>query len=100
MIAIETIQQHVAASFGVALIEMTSDRRSRAVARPRQVAMYLAKELTGRSLPVIGHHFGRRDHTTVLAGIRRVCGLLDTDSALAGTVATIRGELESEPENV
>ena len=63
---IEEIQKKVAEYFKIRLADMTSARRARQVARPRQVAMYLAKQITQRSLPEIGRRFGNRDHTTVM----------------------------------
>src|SRR6185437_16380712 len=63
---IAEIQYAVAERFGVPMMEMVSDRRARRVARPRQVAMYLSRELTPMSLPGIGKHFGGRDHTTIM----------------------------------
>ena len=100
MIAISTIQAHVAASFGIGRIDMISERRARAVARPRQVAMYLARHLTGQSLPAIGRAFGKRDHTTILAGVRRVESLLEADADFYAMVLMLRQELETEPEMV
>ena len=69
---IEDIQKRVAAHFNVRLADMFSERRSRSVARPRQIAMYLAKQLTQRSPPEIGRKFGGRDHTTVMHAVRKV----------------------------
>lgn len=71
-VKIEDIQKRVCEYFGVRLSEMFSDRRARVVARPRQVAMYLAKQLTSSSLPEIGRKFGNRDHTTVMHAVRRI----------------------------
>jgi chromosomal replication initiator protein len=70
--AIRRIQQEVADYYGLLHIDMVSQRRSRSVAWPRQVAMYLCRELTPHSLPSIGKFFGKRDHTTVLHAIRAV----------------------------
>jgi len=81
-VTIAGIQQGVALWFGIPLAEMTSDRRSREVARPRQVAMYLSKLLTPRSLPEIGRVFGGRDHTTVIHAIRQIDRLQKTDPKL------------------
>jgi chromosomal replication initiator protein len=74
---------------------MTSARRARAVARPRQVAMYLAKQLTSRSLPEIGRKFGNRDHTTVMHAVARVAELMEQDSEFQERVELLRGMLES-----
>lgn len=84
------IQCAVASHYEIPLLEMRSDRRARAVARPRQVAMFLAKELTLHSLPTIGKHFGNRDHTTVLHAIRVVSKLSKSDPAMARDVRTLR----------
>jgi chromosomal replication initiation ATPase DnaA len=70
--SVSEIQKAVAAHYGLAQSDMISERRARAVARPRQVAMWLAKKLTTRSLPDIGRRFGWRDHTTVLHAVRRI----------------------------
>ena len=71
-VTIDEIQKKVADHFSMRLTDMSSARRARAVARPRQVAMYLAKQLTTRSLPEIGRKFGNRDHTTVMHAVTRV----------------------------
>jgi chromosomal replication initiation ATPase DnaA len=81
------IQEKVADSFQIPLCEMTSARRARDVARPRQVAMYLAKQLTPRSLPEIGRMFGNRDHTTVIHAIRQVERLIKLDPEFRARVA-------------
>lgn len=74
-VTIDKIQRTVAEYFNIKLSEMLSSKRTRALARPRQLAMALAKELTNHSLPEIGDHFGGRDHTTVLYACRRVAEL-------------------------
>jgi chromosomal replication initiator protein len=74
---------------------MSSARRSRAVARPRQVAMYLSKQLTSRSLPEIGRAFGGRDHTTVMHAVRKVEELVKLDTAFAEDVELLTRMLES-----
>jgi chromosomal replication initiator protein len=73
---------------------MYSARRARAVARPRQVAMYLAKQLTPRSLPEIGRKFGGRDHTTVMHAVRKIEQLCETDASFAEDVELMRRMLE------
>ncbi|HXC30423.1 MAG TPA: chromosomal replication initiator protein DnaA [Stellaceae bacterium] len=85
-ITIDEIQRRVAEHFNIKMAEMTSARRSRVVARPRQVAMYLAKHLTQRSLPEIGRRFGGRDHTTVMHAVKKVEELTRTDRAFAEDV--------------
>ena len=79
LVTIENIQQTVAEYYKVKLHELLSKRRSRSIARPRQLAMALAKELTSRSLPEIGDAFGGRDHTTVLHACRKIKELRTTD---------------------
>jgi chromosomal replication initiator protein len=85
-VTIDEIQRRVAEHFNIKLAEMTSSRRARMVARPRQVAMYLAKQLTQRSLPEIGKRFGGRDHTTVMHAVRKIEELTRIDQALAEDV--------------
>jgi chromosomal replication initiator protein len=94
-VTIEEIQRRVAEHFNVRFAEMTSSRRARIVARPRQVAMYLSKQLTSRSLPEIGRKFGGRDHTTVMHAVRRIEELKDTDPVLAEDVELLRRMLQS-----
>jgi chromosomal replication initiator protein len=93
-VTIDEIQRKVAEHFNIKLGEMTSDRRARAVARPRQVAMYLAKQLTMRSLPQIGRKFGGRDHTTVMHAVRKIEELTRTDPSLAEDVELLRRMLQ------
>ncbi len=92
-LSIDDIQKKVAEYYNIRITDMHSARRSRQVARPRQVAMYLAKQLTSRSLPEIGRKFGGRDHTTVMHAIRKVEDLLDKDSAFAEDLNLVRRAL-------
>jgi chromosomal replication initiator protein len=85
-VTIDEIQRRVAEHFNIKMAEMTSSRRARVVARPRQVAMYLAKQLTQRSLPEIGRKFGGRDHTTVMHAVRKIEELTLSDRAFAEDV--------------
>ncbi len=94
-VTIEEIQKRVSEHFNVRVTDMHSARRARAVARPRQVAMYLAKQLTARSLPEIGRKFGGRDHTTVMHAVRRVEELKATDPSFAEDVELLRRMLEA-----
>ena len=80
LVSIENIQKTVADYFKIRVAELLSKRRSRSIARPRQIAMALAKELTNHSLPEIGNAFGGRDHTTVLHGCRRIAELRETEN--------------------
>lgn len=93
-LTIDEIQRKVAEHFNVRLSDMLSPRRARAIARPRQIAMYLCKELTDKSLPDIGKKFGGRDHTTIMHGVKRISQLADEDPALREDVAVLRRSLE------
>jgi chromosomal replication initiator protein len=94
-LSIDEIQRKVAEHYNMRLTDMFSARRARNVARPRQVAMYLAKQLTSRSLPEIGRKFGNRDHTTVMHAVSRVGQLIEVDPAFAEDVELLRRMLES-----
>jgi chromosomal replication initiator protein len=94
-LTIEEIQKRVAEHYDIRMTDMSSARRARAVARPRQVAMYLAKQLTSRSLPEIGRKFGNRDHTTVMHAVSRISELMQTDASFAEDVELLRRMLES-----
>jgi chromosomal replication initiator protein len=93
-VTIEEIQKRVAEHFNIKVSDMHSARRSRGVARPRQVAMYLSKLLTPRSLPEIGRKFGGRDHTTVMHAVRKVDELRASDASFAEDVELLRRMLE------
>ena len=92
-ITIDEIQRKVAEHYNIRLADMHSARRARQVARPRQVAMYLAKQLTARSLPEIGRKFGGRDHTTVMHAVRKVEELSNDDATFAQDVDLLRRAL-------
>ena len=92
---IEEIQKRVAEHFNIRMSDMHSARRARAVARPRQVAMYLAKQLTSRSLPEIGRKFGGRDHTTVMHAVRKIDELRESDTSLSEDIDLLRRMLEN-----
>jgi len=93
-VKIEDIQRVVARQYNVSRADLLSSRRTANVVRPRQVAMYLAKLLTLRSLPEIGRRFGGRDHTTVLHAVRKIENLVTTDSALAGEIELLKRQLQ------
>ncbi len=93
-VKIEDIQRIVARQYSVSRSDLLSSRRTANVVRPRQVAMYLAKTLTLRSLPEIGRRFGGRDHTTVLHAVRKIEGLLSKDHALANEVDLLKRQLQ------
>lgn len=92
-ITIDEIQRKVAEHYNLRISDMHSARRARNVARPRQVAMYLSKLLTARSLPEIGRKFGGRDHTTVMHAIRKVEELISDDAQIAQDVEVVRRAL-------
>ncbi|ANC90429.1 chromosomal replication initiator protein DnaA [Azospirillum humicireducens] len=94
-VTIDEIQKRVAEHYNIRVADMHSARRARAVARPRQIAMYLAKQLTARSLPEIGRKFGGRDHTTVMHAVKKVDELRATDPSFAEDVELLRRMLES-----
>ena len=93
-VTIDDIQRAVCAHYKIDRLEMSSKRRAREVARPRQVAMYLAKTLTPRSYPEIGRKFGGRDHSTVIHAIKTIEALRVSDSVIDSDVARIRRALE------
>ena len=94
-ITIDEIQRTVCQFFRVDRTEMSSKRRARAVVRPRQVAMYLAKVLTPRSYPEIGRKFGGRDHSTVIHAVRLIEDLRQRDADMDGDVRSLLRQLES-----
>ncbi|CAM3225712.1 chromosomal replication initiator protein DnaA [Paracoccus nototheniae] len=94
-INIDDIQRKVAEHYNIRLADMMGPKRARNVARPRQIAMYLSKQLTSRSLPEIGRRFGGRDHTTIMHGVRKIEELLVDDNALAEDVAMLKRMLEA-----
>ena len=94
-VTIDEIQRRVADYYTIKLADMVSARRAREVARPRQVAMYLAKRLTPRSLPEIGRRFGGRDHTTVMHAVKRIDELRATDRELDADVTQLSRLLDS-----
>ncbi|MDQ2892478.1 MAG: chromosomal replication initiator protein DnaA [Pseudomonadota bacterium] len=94
-VTIDEIQKLVSAHFELKPLDLISARRSRVVARPRQIAMYLAKRLTTRSLPEIGRKFGGRDHSTVIHAVRKIEELRDTDRDIDTAVRVLMRELEA-----
>ncbi len=94
-ISIDEIQTRVSDHYRIRKAEMTSARRAREVARPRQVAMYLSKQLTPRSLPEIGRRFGGRDHTTVIHAVRQIEKLRAQDAELDADIRLLTRQLES-----
>ncbi len=96
IITVDKIQNIVSNFFNIPLAEMLSQRRSRPLARPRQIAMYLAKKMTTRSLPEIGRRFANRDHTTVIHAVKTITRLLEKDDEMRKNVEQLRGLLLEE----
>lgn len=94
-ILVAEIQQAVADHFAISLDEMLSDRRGRDVARPRQIAMYLCRMLTPKSMPDISRRFGNRDHTTVLHGVRQIERLRLVDGELDRAVRELTTKIST-----
>jgi chromosomal replication initiator protein len=93
-LTIEEIQRKVAEHYNIRLSDMIGPKRLRTIARPRQIAMYLAKQLTPRSLPEIGRRFGGRDHTTIMHGVRKIEELMTMDSQLSDDIQLLRRLLQ------
>ena len=94
-VTVEEIQRKVSEHYNIRLSDIIGLKRVRTIARPRQVAMYLAKQLTSRSLPEIGRRFGGRDHTTVMHGVRKIEDLKSIDNQIAEDVEILRRSLEA-----
>ena len=93
VITVDKIQNIVSNYFNIALSEMLSQRRSRPLARPRQIAMYLAKKMTTRSLPEIGRRFANRDHTTVIHAVKTITRLSEQDDEMKKNISQIKSLL-------
>lgn len=93
-LTVDRIQRAVCEEFRVTLTDMTSKRRARAIARPRQVAMYLSKKMTKRSLPDIGRRFGGRDHTTVMHAVKRIDALRLEDGGFNAQIDAVEAALK------
>lgn len=94
-VSVEDIQRKVADHYNIKLSDMIGPKRSRSIARPRQIAMFLSKELTSRSLPEIGKRFGGRDHTTVIHGVKRIEGLKNQDDQIAEDLKILQRSLDA-----
>jgi len=94
-VTLENIQKTVADYYKIRTSDLLSGKRTRTIARPRQVAMALAKELTNHSLPEIGERFGGKDHTTVLYATRKVAELRETDTRIEEDYANLLRILNS-----
>jgi len=93
-ISVEQIQQTVVERFGMSLQELTGDRRSQQIVYPRQVAMYLCRELTDSSLPKIGKQFGGRDHTTVIHATSKIAKLIREDRNVYNLVQELTARIK------
>ncbi|MDG1801451.1 MAG: helix-turn-helix domain-containing protein, partial [Paracoccaceae bacterium] len=94
-ITVEEIQRKVSEHYNIRLSDMIGPKRVRTYARPRQIAMWLCKQMTSRSLPEIGRRFGGRDHTTVMHGVKRVEELKTIDSQISDDLEMLRRALEA-----
>ena len=94
-VSVEEIQRKVSEHYNIRLSDMVGPKRLRSYARPRQVAMYLCKKMTSRSLPEIGRRFGGRDHTTVMHGVKRIEELKQNDGQIAEDLELLRRSLEA-----
>ena len=94
-VSIEDIQKQVANHYNIKVSDMHSARRSRAVARPRQVAMYLSKKMTSKSLPEIGRKFGGKDHTTVMHAVKRIEELMASDNEIRSDIELIERVIQN-----
>jgi len=94
-ITIEMIQKHVAEHFGVKISDMKSEKRLKTVVVPRQIAIYLCRDLTKASYPEIGEKFGGKDHSTIIHSVKKIDKQLSADLDLKGTIDQLRKELST-----
>lgn len=95
IVSVEEIQKKVASRYNIKVFEMSSSRRLRSIARPRQIAMYLSKNLTSKSLADIGSSFGKKDHTTVMHAVKKINDLIQKDSDLREEITLLTRILQS-----
>jgi chromosomal replication initiator protein len=93
IVTMDDIQEAVAARFHVKVSDMKSRRRSKTLVHPRQIAMYLCRELTDSSFPEIGRHFGGKDHTTIIHACKQITKAKDNDSALTSTLESLKNQI-------
>lgn len=93
IIAMDDIEEIVAARYHVRITDLNSRRRSKTLVHPRQIAMYLCRELTDSSFPEIGRQFGGKDHTTIIHGCRQIAKALEADSDLRATIESLKSEI-------
>jgi chromosomal replication initiator protein len=94
-LTIETIQKEVAAYFGIKVTDLRSPKRHKAVARPRQIAMYLSRKLTNCSFPEIGQRFGGKDHSTVISACNKIARLVEEDLSIRSATETLERQLQA-----
>jgi len=93
VVTMDDIQEAVASRFHVKIGELKSRRRSKTLVHPRQIAMYLCRELTDASFPEIGRHFGGKDHTTIIHACKQITKAQDVDPGLKGTLDNLRAQI-------
>ncbi len=93
IVSMEDIQEAVSARFHVKIADLKSRRRSKTLVHPRQIAMYLCRELTDASYPEIGRHFGGKDHTTIIHACRQITKAKDGDTTLNATLESLSEEI-------
>ena len=95
-VSIESVQKVVATHFSVRIADLKGPRRHQGISRPRMIAMYLSRQLTGASFPEIGLRFGGKDHSTVINACKRIDSIQSDDRELRATVDTLRRQLTSD----
>jgi chromosomal replication initiator protein len=93
IIVLDDIQEAVSARFHVKISDLKSRRRSKTLVHPRQIAMYLCRELTDASFPEIGRHFGGKDHTTIIHACKQIAKARETDSVLNATLESLKEQI-------
>ncbi len=93
IVTMDDIQEAVAAKFHVKISELKSRRRSKTLVHPRQIAMYLCRELTDASFPEIGRHFGGKDHTTIIHACKQIGKAQEADTSLRATLDGLKGQI-------
>lgn len=96
---VETVQRFICARYGISMLELLSMRRTANIVRPRQIAMYLAKVLTIRSLPEIGRRFNGKDHTTVLHAVRKIGLLMEESAEFAAEIEQLQAQIAAEAQS-
>jgi hypothetical protein len=95
VISIDRVQRAIAREYGVTRMDLISPRRTKDIVLPRQIAMYLARQMTPRSLPEIARRFGNRDHTTAIHAVRKIAAMVEADPAVADRVSYLKARISS-----